>query len=303
MGLSSLFRKNQAATEADEGAFSSRAEDESNVVRGRARRKPAKATVAATAAVDPVLPEKKRARRRLVGAIVLVVAAVIGLPMILDSEPKPLSEDVQIQIPSKETSAADAPVHRAAINAGPANVPQGAALDQSEEMVDPATMGSGKKIVVPKHVDERVAALTDKSSPPVVAKVAPKVEPKPKMKAETKPEPKIPVKVAANGESGEAGADSARARAILAGTGGPDKTISKPTHMMVQVAALASKEKVAELRERLKAAGIVSHTQTVSTDSGDKIRVRIGPFASREEADKARAKLTSMGLSGSVVPG
>ena len=42
---------------------------------------------------------KRRARRRLVGAIVLALAAAVLLPLLLESEPKPLGDDVSIQIP------------------------------------------------------------------------------------------------------------------------------------------------------------------------------------------------------------
>jgi DedD protein len=48
---------------------------------------------------DPMLPEKRRAHRRLIGALALVVAAIVGLPMILDSQPKPTVTDISIQIP------------------------------------------------------------------------------------------------------------------------------------------------------------------------------------------------------------
>src|ERR1700716_3781516 len=51
--------------------------------------------------LDPSLPEKQRARRRLVGAIALVVAAVVALPMILDSHPKPVTDDIAIDIPNR----------------------------------------------------------------------------------------------------------------------------------------------------------------------------------------------------------
>jgi DedD protein len=66
---------------------------------------------------------------------------------------------------------------------------------------------------------------------------------------------------------------------------------------VVQVAALASQEKVQELQERLRAAGVSSFTQK----SGELIRVRVGPY-SKEEAEKVRAKLGGIGLSGSMVP-
>ena len=58
--------------------------------------------------IDPMLPEKKRARRRLIGASALVLAAIIGLPMIFDSEPKPLADDIAIQIPSRDKPGAAA---------------------------------------------------------------------------------------------------------------------------------------------------------------------------------------------------
>jgi DedD protein len=51
---------------------------------------------------DEELQLKKRARRRLIGAIVLVTAVAAVLPMVLDSEPRPVSQNVNIQIPSPD---------------------------------------------------------------------------------------------------------------------------------------------------------------------------------------------------------
>src|ERR1700688_2283049 len=49
---------------------------------------------------DPAVEElKRRARRRLVGAIVLALAAAVILPLLLESDPKPLGDDGAIQIP------------------------------------------------------------------------------------------------------------------------------------------------------------------------------------------------------------
>lgn len=44
---------------------------------------------------------KRRARRRLVGAVALVLAAVIILPMIFDPEPKPPVSSVGVRIPGE----------------------------------------------------------------------------------------------------------------------------------------------------------------------------------------------------------
>jgi DedD protein len=49
---------------------------------------------------DEEVQLKRRARRRLIGAIVLVTAMVVLLPMVLDTEPKPSGEEVAVRIPS-----------------------------------------------------------------------------------------------------------------------------------------------------------------------------------------------------------
>ena len=313
MGLSSFFRKKPQQTDDIEGAFSSRAEAESNAVRGRTRRKLGKQ---AAEPVDPVLPEKKRARRRLVGAVALVLAAIIGLPMILDSEPKPLSDDLIIQIPSKDQVVVPTAARTLASGDGPTNVPAGTALGQREELIDPPASTLTKNVEVapitpsqalPAPVWPKPDALLAQSKPQSSAEQ--KVDSK--HRSDSKPEPKsVPKPLVTDDKR-----DAVRARAILDGAAEPaksgqtdskgsaDKEDKKPAHLMVQVAALASKEKVAELQDKLKAAGIVSHTQTIVTGSVERIRVRIGPFGSREEADKARSRLTGLGLTGSVVPG
>ncbi|MFY9327625.1 MAG: SPOR domain-containing protein [Georgfuchsia sp.] len=53
---------------------------------------------------DPSIDLKKRARRRLVGAVALALLAVIVLPVVMDSEPKPSGQDIQIRIPSRNSS-------------------------------------------------------------------------------------------------------------------------------------------------------------------------------------------------------
>lgn len=47
---------------------------------------------------------RRRARRRLVGAIALVVFIVIMLPIVFDEEPKPISQDLVIRIPSQDSA-------------------------------------------------------------------------------------------------------------------------------------------------------------------------------------------------------
>jgi DedD protein len=69
----------------------------------------------------------------------------------------------------------------------------------------------------------------------------------------------------------------------------------------VQVAALASPEKVEELVGKLSGSGIKTYTEKVETPQGARTRVRLGPFANRDEAQRALERVKGMGLDGSLV--
>ena len=224
--------------------------------------------------LDPMLPEKKRARRRLIGATALVLAAVIGLPMIFDSEPKPLNDDIAIQIPSRDKSGA--PVHVGSAPAAselaeaPRAAPPAARTEtpMTEKLPSAEAVKPGAEKPAEKHPEKHPEKAADKSSE----------------KAAEKP--------AADKSAEKASADKEKSVA--------DK--SKSSRFILQVAAVANKTKAEELQNRLKQAGIKSYSQKTSTKDGERYRIRVGPFASREEADKMRARLSKMGLSATVQP-
>jgi DedD protein len=225
--------------------------------------------------------------------------------MILDSEPKPLASDIEIRIPSKAQAvtingSASTGVNGTVQGTIQAAVPAlGAALDPSEQIINtspplpsivmPATdvkpAPAPMPLPVPVPVPKAEAPVRPAESRP-----EPYFEPKPVAKAEPAPESKPTPKAV----------DSTRALAILEGR--PVAKEASRFNYVVQVAALATQDKVDELQERLKAAGIDSYTQKISTSAGQRIRIRVGPFGSREEADKALAKLARLGLNGSLVP-
>src|SRR5471030_588435 len=261
---------------------------------------------------DPVLPEKKRARRRLVGAIMLALLVAIGLPMLLDSEPKPLSNDIDIRIPSKDKAPEPAPAAAAPVAAS-------ATLDSGEEVVaEPSKLS--KPAPLPKPVQPvaiappPVAEVKLPSEPAKakevvkadvkVAKAEHKPEPKAEARPDVKPEPKAEAKLAevkpakpAPKDDVQSSDDAARAMAILEGK--PVKPADAPQKIVYQVAALATQDKADELLAKLRGAGIKSFKDKSATD--DLIRVRIGPFTSKEEADAAHAKLAKLGLHGNAV--
>ena len=71
---------------------------------------------------EEALQLKRRARRRLVGAIALVTFAVIILPLILDKEPGPAGPPLSVQIPGQESGGFNTSVAptAAAVPAAPA---------------------------------------------------------------------------------------------------------------------------------------------------------------------------------------
>ena len=327
MSLLSLFRKKSQDSPSSEGDFQSRSAEESVELRSPGSRTKRKPSRQASEPVDPMLPEKKRARRRLVGAVALVLAAVIGLPMILDVEQKPLGDDVAIQIPSKDQAVPGETASKLANNS-PANpgerIAANAALDPTEEVI--SVPGASAK-TGPAHIAPPTAPPTAPESHDSTASPSPKSQSDAHLASPKLGKPVAPKESKVNKEPTEATkshrvdtehSDSARAQSILNGgisgsdgssgsnESGANKPVSKKekktTRLLVQVAALASKEKVHELQDKLKAAGISSFTQSVATESGPRIRIRIGPFASKDEADTALGKLSKLGLNGTLVP-
>jgi DedD protein len=314
MGLFSKFGKNkQDAAGEDSGYY--RAQDD-RALNDTARSKRASSAGAEAAprrgnrkdAPDPVLPEKKRARRRLVGAIALALAVVIGLPMLLDSEPKSTVSDIAINMPSKDKAGeplnsvpAPAPAPALEQPAAPAATPAAskpaAAPAPSARTVAPVSAGldKGEEIV---HVPSR-PAVTEPVKPPKAAE--PKATEPKVAKAEVKhPEPKPEArKPETKPEARPAPSDDARAMAILEGKPAEAAPAAK---YVIKVGAFAAREKVEELQRKLSEAGIKSYAQKVSTANGELTSVRVGPFPNKEEAEKVKAKLGKLGLNGSLSP-
>lgn len=242
-------------------------------------------------ALDPALTQKKRARRRLVGALVLGLAAAIVLPLVLDSEPRQTIPDVQVEIPPRDTPlppkadeatargnevavvppvepASPAPAPEKPAPAAPAEPPKAAAIAPAEPPK-----------AAPKAVDEHKPAAKAAPKPAEAPKAAPKAP------EASKTAPKV---AAAPKAETSAPATSASAKA--------------ETRFVVQVGAFANAGSARAQADKARKAGVRVYTETVKTAQGERTRVRVGPFTSREAADQARAKLKSIGLESSVVP-
>lgn len=115
---------------------------------------------------------RKRARRRLIGAITLVVLMVTVLPMVLDDEPKPVGQDIAISIPSPQAtdvpfSAAPAPVQPAEPEKPVAVVEKAAeskpkpapSLKEEKPAEKPGEVKAAAKVLEPQHTGSSYVVL------------------------------------------------------------------------------------------------------------------------------------------------
>ncbi len=93
-------------------------------------------------------------------------------------------------------------------------------------------------------------------------------------------------------------ADAARAKALLAGASAAAPVSGR---FVVQVGAYGDPATLHEVRQRVEKLGLKTYTQAVETTAGKRTRVRVGPFASRAEADSVGARLKSAGLPAAVL--
>jgi DedD protein len=182
---------------------------------------------------------KRRGRRRLVGAVALVLAAVIVLPMVFDPEPRRGAPPVSVRIPGEdEAPFKPKPVPRPVEKKAEQKAVEQKAVEQKAEIPAAPTPAQKK---AEKKVEEK--AILSKPAPP-------------------KPSP----------------SERARAEAALAGA-----------EFVIPVGAFTNPDGVVA---KLAAAKVPYYTEAV----GSLTRVRAGPFASKQAAEKARGQLKDLGL-------
>ncbi|RYF15116.1 MAG: SPOR domain-containing protein [Comamonadaceae bacterium] len=235
----------------------------------KSRKKKVDEPVAAASPAESIDALRRRARHRLIGAAVLVLAGVIGFPLLFDTQPRPVAVDIPIEIPDRNKVPPLPPLPQAPVAAGKVTSP-------IETPAAPAPVVTEAK---PEPAPEKAEPAAAEKS----AKVAPPAEKKPETKAETKPEPKV--------------AESAKARALLEG-----KSVdASGARYVVQVGAFAEKDKALQAQRKLERAGLKNYTNVAETGGGKRIRVRAGPFNSRAEADKAAEKIKGLDLPAAVL--
>ena len=157
MGLLSLFSSRKGTDPAPERGRRTRAEAGAGI--GASRRT---ADEYADDTLDPDFPQKQRARRRLIGAVVLLAAAVIVLPIVFEHKPRPVSDDVAVSVANGQGAQKPKVEARKAQALPPsANASRNdAALDAGEEIVNAPAAAADKPKTDAKpeaKVDTKVA--------------------------------------------------------------------------------------------------------------------------------------------------
>lgn len=253
---------------------------------------------------DAQLPLKKRARRRLVGAIAIAVLAAVVLPMVMDQAPQAPVADVQIRIPGQDQVPAFNPKTLAGKPAEAAKAP--AKPDVATPPV-PAVAAAPVTAPAPAAAPAKAVDAPVATKPEPVAKTAEKPLPKPADKPADKPAEKASDKPAAKSPEKPADKplaksddDSRRAAAILSGKPAEAPAAAGNGQYVVLIGAFANPANVKQLQTKLGEIGLKTFTEPLDSPQGKKTRLRAGPFANRDAAEKALEKMKRIGVSGVV---
>ncbi|PTU64944.1 SPOR domain-containing protein [Chromobacterium sp. Panama] len=261
---------------------------------------------------------RKRARRRLVGAVVLVTVATVVLWNVVGRLPEQQMKPESIEVLGAGASApaanhAEAPAGALPPPAQPASAPSAASAALAE--VSPAAKPGATELAA--NLSTMTPAMPA-AQPAPAAKPEPKPEVKPEPKPEAKPKPEHkpePKPAKPEHKKPEIKLDEKPARkpdpaAILEGRfDSLDKPAAKKeepaakgeSKSVIQLAALSDPDKADALKSKLSSIGVSAHFSKVQTSKGEVTRVRVGPFNSRAEAQATLQKLAKAGVNGIIV--
>ncbi|SEB20318.1 SPOR domain-containing protein [Paraburkholderia sartisoli] len=289
MGIFSFGKKDDAPTRRGANSSSSRATRGERVE--RRTRRTERSSDADAMLLDPTLPEKQRARRRLVGAIALVVAAVVVLPMVLDSHPKPVTDDISIDIPARPASKTHASTEDTQAGVAPDN-----------PSVDTALAASGTALAEPKTDTAAKAPATPatKQAATPGANANPANSANPNTIAAAKPvKPQAPAVAANPAPQTKPSTKPAQTTVTAAAADADSGTPAAPpgNRFAVQLGSFPDDASAHSWATKLKAAGVPAYTERRKQSDGSmRTLLRAGPFADRTAASAAIAKVREAGL-------
>ncbi|MGE0073061.1 MAG: SPOR domain-containing protein [Thiomonas sp.] len=295
------------------------------VSRNSARRSPTDDT-ADTQSLDAL---RARARRRLIGAVALVLAAVIVFPLVFDSKPKPVPSNIALDIPAQTkvpalSLPASAPMlaTASAPAAAPGEHAFAARAASAPRAVQPPAASKPAAVApaaAPKPAPAASrpqvnAAQPQAAAAPAAARPAAPPASQAAAKAAAAPKAALPAQqsrelasarqalAALEGKTPEQ-ISLAQAEAALAHPSRtlPEDAAPSKTRYVVQAGAYADAHTAQTVRAKIEKAGLATYTQVVDTPQGKRVRVRVGPFATRDAAERALHKLQALGIGGAVL--
>lgn len=231
-------------------------------------RKAAGETAAPAPAPESVEAMRKRARYRLAGAAILVLAGVIGFPLLFDNQPRPIAVDIPIEIPDK------------------AKVKPLVAAEP--KVVEPVAAAAAEKApAVTANAAASEARAPEKEE--VIVAVSKPVAAQAEAKPEAKPEPKEESRPKAEAKAADKPKETAKDKNEVTG------------RFVVQFGAFTDSSRAHEARVKVEKLGMKTYAQIAETAEGKKFRVRVGPFEKRSDAEKAAEKIKKLNLPAAIL--
>ncbi len=235
-------------------------------------RKAAGETAAPAPATESVEAMRKRARYRLAGAAMLVLAGVIGFPLLFDNQPRPIAVDIPIEIPDKSKVKPLVAAEPKVVEPVAATAPEKAPAVTANAAASEARAPEKEEVIVA-------------ASKPVAAQA--------EAKPEAKPEPKVEAKAESKPKAETKAADKPKETA-------KDKN-EVTGRFVVQFGAFTDSARAHEARVKVEKLGMKTYAQIAETAEGKKFRVRVGPFEKRSDAEKAAEKIKKLDLPAAIL--
>jgi len=335
MGLLSIFQRNKQTA--------AKPETSGRGGKSPARQAPLANTRNPADTAEAVREARARARRRLMGATVLLLIGVIGFPLLFETQPRPIPVDLPIEIPARNApgvgdATSTARPHGSASTATPLSstagsgptlaaagpTPESVSYDARPSAAAPAADPASTPPAHRSAFASLAAALTPSAArtSDVPASAATVSALPGSTVAQARPAPR-PVKAPAASATTLAAVAAPRPTpaphlaapapvvpasppspaAILAGVPStkPSDAVAAGGRFVVQVGAFTDDTKIREVRAKVEKIGLKTYTQQVDTPGGKRVRVRVGPYATKAEADRIASKIKADGLPAAAV--
>lgn len=254
---------------------------------------PAGAAGTPTAAAEAVQAARQQARRRLIGAVVLLGVGVLGFPLVFQTQPRPIPVDIPIEIPKRES-------------------------------VGPLGLGTATSGATPQAVAPVAAQAGAAASAPVVEPIAPSglaqtgaqtgglkgasVDSAGSTRSgsvqgrEVEVEVLRPTGTAATAPMTDKPAPAAAAASAAQQSAAAVDKLPEKGRFVVQAGSYTDAEAATlrEVRGKLERMGLKTYTQTVQIDGVNRTRVRVGPYNSKQEALDVQNKIKAAGVSAAL---